>query len=105
MKELEEKTPDKIEITKQQVQEIQTVLEGRMKPQKNHTLFEVNLAKQTIEKAIFDELPAVKFEDAMKGNIVAQKKITKKPHCIYISALNIKNVIKIMARDYNIIVK
>jgi hypothetical protein len=41
----------------------------------------------------------------MKGNIVAQKKITKKPHCIYISALNIKNVIKIMARDYNIIVK
>lgn len=105
MKELEEKKPDKIEITKQQVQEIQTVFEGKMKPQKGHTLFEVNLEKQTILKAEFDELPAVKFEDAMKGNIVAKKKITKKPHCIYISALNIKNVIKIMERDYNIIVK
>lgn len=105
MKELEEKKPDKIEITKQQVQEIQTVFEGRMKPQKGHTLFEVNLEKQTILKAEFDELPAVKYEDAMKGNISAQKKITKKPHCIYISSLNIKNVIKIMERDYNIIVK
>ena len=34
---------DKIEQVKQQVQEIQTVFDYKIIPQKNHTLFEVNL--------------------------------------------------------------
>lgn len=69
---------------------------------KNHSLFEIDLNLKTIELAKFDELPAIKYEDAMKGNISAQKKVTKKENCIYISALNKKNVIKILKRDFNI---
>lgn len=38
----------------------------------------------------------------MKGNIVAQKKVTKKENCVYISALNKKNVLKILKRDFGI---
>ena len=93
---------DKIEQVKQQVQEIQTVFDYKIIPQKNHTLFEVNLKLKTIEIAEFDELPAIKFEEAMKGNIVAQKKVTKKENCVYISSLNKKNVLKILNRDFGI---
>ena len=93
---------DKIEQVKQQVQEIQTVFDYKIIPQKNHTLFEVNLSLKTIEIAEFDELPAVKFEEAMKGNIVAQKKVTKKENCVYMSSLNKKNVLKILKRDFGI---
>jgi len=39
------------------------------------------------------------------GNISAEKKITKKENCIYISSLNKKNVIKILKRDYGITLK
>jgi len=93
---------DKIEQVKQQVQEIQTVFDSKIKPQKNHTLFEVNLNLKTIEVAEFDEIPAIKFEEAMKGNIIAQKKVTKKENCVYISALNKNNVLKILKRDFGI---
>lgn len=105
MKELEERIPDKIEITKQQIQETQHVLEGRMRPNKNHTIFEVNLQEETIVKAQFDKLPEVSFTEAMKGNIIAKKEITKKPYCLYIPALNTRNVKKILKRNYNIVLK
>lgn len=78
MRELQTKQKDKIEQVKQQVQEIQTVFDYRIRPQKNHSLFEIDLNLKTIELAKFDELPAIKYEDAMKGNISAQKKVTKK---------------------------
>jgi hypothetical protein len=93
---------DKIEQVKQQKAEKQKVLESTLKPSKNHTLFEVNLIQNAIEIATFDELPNVKWEDALNGQISVQKKITKKPNCIYISALNKKNVLKILKRDFNI---
>lgn len=93
---------DKIEQVKQQQAEIQKVFDSRIKPHENHTLFEVNLKLKTIEVAVFDELPAIKFEEAMKGNIIAQKKVTKKEDCVYISALNKKNVLKILKRDFGI---
>lgn len=93
---------DKIEQVKQQVQEIQTVFDYKITPQKNHTLFQVNLVLKTIEIAEFDEIPPIKYTEAMKGNIVAQKKVTKKENCVYISALNKKNVLKILKRDFGI---
>ena len=54
MKETKTKKPDKIEIVKQQKKDIQRILVGSVKPQKNHTIFEVNLFENTIEKATFD---------------------------------------------------
>ena len=102
MNELNNKAKDPIEEVKQKVQETKTIYLGKFKPQKNHTLFEVNMDLKTIEKAIFDEVPAIKFEDAVKGLKSASKKITKKANCIYVSALNKKNAIKILKRNHNI---
>jgi hypothetical protein len=102
MKELQKQDKDKIENVKQQVQEIQTVFDYTIRPQKNHVLFEINIIEKTIEKAEFDELPNIKWEDAVKGCISVQKKITKKPNCIYVSALNVINAHKILKRDFNV---
>jgi hypothetical protein len=93
---------DKIEITKQQQAEIQKVFDNRLVPHKNHTLFEYNLIDRTIEVAVFDTLPEIKWEDAVKGLISTNRKITRKDNCIYIPALNKANVLKILARDFQI---
>lgn len=94
---------DQIEEVKQEVHEKQTVFMGTVVLKKNHTLFEVNVDAKTIEEAQFDALPEIRYEDAAKGNTIAKKsKITKKPNRIYISALNKKNVIKILKRNFNI---
>lgn len=93
---------DKIENIKQQQAEIQKVFDSKIIPHENHTLFEVDLKTKEICFAIFDEQPAIKWEDALNGQISSQKKVTKKDNCIYISALNKKNVIKILKRDFNI---
>ena len=94
---------DKIEISKQQQAEIQKVFDSKIVPHENHTLFMIDLNTKEIKLAVFDEQPAIKWEDAIKGNISAIKKVTKKENCIYISALNKKNVIKILKRDFQII--
>ena len=93
---------DKIEIVKQQQAEIQKVFDSKIIPHENHSLFEVDLNASEIRFAMFDELPAIKYEDALKGQISVKKKVTKKENCIYISALNKKNVLKILKRDFNI---
>lgn len=96
---------DKIEITKQQVLEIQQILDSTLHPQKNHTLFDVDLNSETITEAIFDEQPLLHWNDAVSGNYRKMRKITRKENHLYISALNVKNVKKILKRDYNITIK
>jgi hypothetical protein len=91
---------DKIENVKQQKIEHQKVFDSRILPHENHTLYEVNLKEKTIEKVIFEKKPIIKWEDAVKGQISISKEVIKKPDCIYISALNIKNVRKILFRDF-----
>ena len=91
---IQETKEDKIEILKLQVQEKQTVFEGTHTPQKNHILFEINYIEGTINVAQFDEIPPIKYTDAMRGIISHQRKITRKENCIYISAINKENALK-----------
>lgn len=104
MKETDIPVKDKIEITKQQQAEKQKILHSKIIPHENHTLFEVDLSIKEIRLAVFDELPAIKWEDALKRKVSAIKKVTKKDNCIYISALNKKNALKILKRDYGVII-
>ena len=102
MKELQEKKIDKIENIKQVSIEKQTVFLGTARPKKGHTMFEYNYKEKTIVEAKFDEVPAVKFTDAKLGIKSSSKKITKKDDCIYVSALNKKNALKVLKRELNI---
>ena len=102
MKETEIKHKEPIENVKQTQHEIKTVFTGVLYPKKGHALFEINVDEQTIEVSSFDAPPILKYQDAQKGNVSAKKKLTRKAGCLYISALNKKNVIKILKRDFNI---
>lgn len=100
MKEINQQPQGKIENIKQVSIEKKHVFLGTLKPQKGHKMFEVNMKLKTIEEAKFDELPAIKFTDAKVGVKSAKKKITITPDCVYISALNKKNVLKVLKRDF-----
>jgi len=101
MKETEIKTDEKIEIVKQSQAEIQQKLVGRVRPKKGHILFEFNIKTKEIKKANFDSVD-VDFEKAQSNNLSINKKITVNKDCLYISALNEKNVKKILKRNFKI---
>ena len=104
MKEIQQKSADKIENVKQVSIEKKIVFIGSSKPMPGHTTFEVNYELKTIEKACFDIPKALQFEDAKQMNKkAAPKKITIKKNCVYISALNKTNALKIAKRDFGII--
>ncbi len=103
MRELEPKGKDKIENVKQQKQETQRVLQNRLRPYNGHSLFEVDLEALTIVPAEYDKNLVIHWNDALKGLISTTKEITKKENKLYISALNKRNVKKILKRDHNII--
>ena len=98
------KDKDKVEITKQQQAEIQTVFDSKITPYENHILFEFDLKKRTIELAVFEpEIKDIHWNDAVNGNFKKKnKKVIKKENCIYISSLNKENCIKILKRDFGI---
>jgi len=105
MKETQLHEKDKIEIVKQTSVEKKTVFLGTARPKKGHTMFEVNYKEHTIVEAAFDKLPAIKFKDAITGPPTLKKEITKKPDCIYVSALNKKNALKILERELGLTIK
>ncbi|MGG5486265.1 hypothetical protein [Gaetbulibacter sp. PBL-D1] len=107
---------DKVENVRQVQQETSETLIGSKRIHKGHTLFEVNVKEQTIVEAQFEECEA-SYEkaaniDKPKGFGVqtnrtgtlkrvildaiepSRKKVIKKENCIYISALNKKNLLK-----------
>lgn len=113
-----DKIKDKIEIPKQQQAEIQKVLDSRIIPHGNHILFEFNIKKRTIKLAEFKAPKTTihwfealenyykrKFSkvDVFNSNPITKSEVIKKEDCIYISALNKKNAIKILKRDFGII--
>jgi hypothetical protein len=104
---------DKIEIVKQQQKKQNLVLLNKIQPQKNHKLFECDTIKKTISLAKFQPPrtdlhynEAIDFVnkkiDLNNHKTVTKSKVLINPNCIYISALNSKNVIKILNRDYNL---
>jgi len=97
MKETESIAKDKIENVRQVEQKKGLKLIKKFKPQKGHTLFEVNKVTGQVVKADFEIDNTLSFEKA-KGaglkDVVPPKKVIMRENCIYISALNIKNCFK-----------
>ena len=103
---------DKIEIVKQQQKKQTLVFLNKILPQKNHTLFECNTIKRTISLAKFQPPRTdlhyneiIQWENEVDLNnpkTITKAKVLIQPDCIYISALNFKNAIKILLREYNL---
>lgn len=108
---------DKIEIVKQQQKKQTITLQRKLLPKRGHSIFECDLIKKTVclaeyephrteihyneARSMYDKKAFVKF-DLNNPSTVTKAKIINQENCIYISALNFKNVIKILIRDYNL---
>ena len=109
---------DKIEIVKQQQKKQTVILQRKLLPKRGHSIYECNLLKKTISlaeyeprrtelhyneaRSMYDKKSFVKF-DLNNPTTVTKAKIINQDNCIYISALNIKNAIKVLIRDYNLV--
>jgi hypothetical protein len=102
MKEVEQQKETKIEVLKQTQKESERVLLGSLKPKKGHTLFQYNKVTKEITIAKFDAPPIAEWDKITKGFTKSRKELTVVKDCIYIPALNKKNVIKILQRDFAI---
>lgn len=89
-------------------------LVARVIPQSGHTLFEVNKVDMIIKPAKYDmvnrmveSVPIMNKILGTKGESVFTEKqvpeVIVQPNCLYISALNAKNVMKILVRNFGFI--
>jgi len=86
---------ESIENLKPVEQKKQLQLIKKFKPQKGHTLFEINKVTGKVVKAEFEIEKEIHFDKAKKALVPSpNKKVIMRENCIYISALNIKNCFK-----------
>ena len=119
MKELQNKSEDKIEIVKQQQKKQTLLLQKRIIPHENHILFEFDCKKWELRLAKYEPLrteitwnEAVEINkkkiidkvDIFNPNPKVKSKVIQESNCLYISALNRKNAIKHLKEDYGIII-
>mgnify|MGYP006374234885 FL=1 len=119
MKEIEPKISDKIEIVKQQQRKQTLVLQKKIIPKPNHLLFEYNTVTEVLGVAEYEphrkEIhwhEAIEISKHIRNPIninctstITKEKVINKPNCIYISALNKDNAIKLLEREYQITLK
>lgn len=101
------KRKSKVDTEDVQHKEVEKKLKFKrtIKPSKGHTLFKVNeKTHEIIEVEFEDDIKTITWEKALKKDFSTKKKVVIEEGFIYISTLNRKNVIKILARDYHIII-
>lgn len=98
---LEPKVDENIVIEKKQYENKEIFIQ-RITPHRNHKVFEYNKETKELSYAKFNNIPTIKWEDAVKENYGIYRKIIKTNDCIYFSALNFKNAVKVLKRDFNI---
>ena len=100
MKELELRDKEQTEIVKQAAVKKEARLIGSQLKVPGHTLFEYNTLTKTLEKATFKKQDLVlKYLDISTLHI--NSRVEFKSDCIYVQALNKKNALKRLKRDYN----
>jgi len=117
MNELKPKDNDKIEIVKQQQKKQTLVLQKKVVLQNGHSIFEFNINTRQIVLADYEPpRETIHYQEALdmyhkkitskidifNAQTKTVSKVIQKENCIYIPALNKKNVIKILERDYKI---
>lgn len=75
------------------------VLVDDIEPYNNHYVYEIDQFHQTIEACRFESNKVIHWFEALNRNY-NHYKLIKKPNCIYISSLNIKNLIKKVKSKY-----
>ena len=108
---------DKIEIVKQQQKKQTIILQRKIVPKNGHLIYECNLVSKNISLANYEpnrtelhyhearmmhDKKAFSNVDLNNPTTITKAKVLIQQDCIYISALNFKNAIKILLREYNL---
>jgi hypothetical protein len=86
---------------KEEIQEVKKVDQqkehqylGTMKQHRGHTLFSINKKTKEIKKAEFEK------QDFVVGQPKPNRKVIVDQDCLYINALNMKNLIKKLRKEF-----
>lgn len=93
MKEITEKDRAQIEVSVEEQEIKEMTIIGSDRIQKGLTLFEYNMKTNKIERAEFEK-EDVHFTPDKKTHLEHRRKIVVKKDCLYVQAMNKKNVIK-----------
>ena len=90
---------DQIKNVRQKEVEKQQKQVGQLKPHKGHTVFEYNVLTGELVPAVIEDVISVQkhHKDLPPTK---HRKIIVKEGCVYVSALNIKNAVKKLAKYY-----
>lgn len=83
------KLENKVELNVKKQQQIESLLEGTIKPIKGHFVWEINEETGDIKKAEYRKDTVVAFSTQSH-----KEKLVTKPDCVYIPALNAENAKK-----------
>ena len=111
MKELEKQEATKIEIVAEQKKQATKI--GTLRPKQNHTLIEINFKNKTIQKAELEDKTITFTQTTQIGgkilgskkeglNYAKKSKVLIKENHFYRSALNLKNLKKVISREFGI---
>lgn len=75
---------------------------GTILKKPNHHLYEVNTKTGEIKPAEYDDKKAIRLGSDGGCEKVKKRELTINENCLYISAMNKKNVVKILKRDYSV---
>ena len=93
------KEADKIEVISQSAVKKEIKLIGQQLKKPGHTLFEYDKILKVIKVALFKKQD---FILSSSRNLTVSHKVDYKENCIYVQALNKKNAIKRLGRDFGI---
>lgn len=86
-----------------QKKQLHQKLVGRILPHRNHIIWKFNEYTKKLSRAEFrDEDETLLWKDYENGNW-KRRSILIEQNCIYFNALNQKNAIKILRRDYRVV--
>ena len=96
---------DPVKEVRKKEEEKQEKYLGSMKPHKGHKTFKYDTKTGELTEAKFEEDIASFVKKDKKDLSPRRRRIIAEKECIYVSALNIKNAVKRLAKYHNVKVK
>lgn len=101
MKEVSKINQDPVEETRQEVKkDLQKKIVGRIRPSKNHILYKYDKKDGSLKR--IEAEPAKVIDWSEKGLKFSNKSVKAEEGCIYVTALNLKNAIKKLAKYHGL---
>tara|TARA_R110000850_G_scaffold96776_1_gene202136 strand:- start:135 stop:461 length:327 start_codon:yes stop_codon:yes gene_type:complete len=94
------------EVRKKEVEK-KLMFSHRITPHRGHEIWKFDIKNKKLSKCEFTKKSKeINWSDAVLKNYKSKnKRVIKEDNCIYFNSLNRKNAIKILKRDYHIIIK